>query len=179
MTIDVLGTGESISEYNQYKNYSIGVNNICKYHPVDALVLVDPPEVFVKKGTFNTIVHGSESTVFSSIPEQWGCLCFKHDEIQKINLHHTRGEICFEDGKVPQSHNSTFVAAALAFKLEADEINLYGVDFNTHRAFGKHDVLRHKKALDHFRALYEHCAKNGVSMRVTKTSALSAFIPTL
>lgn len=179
MIIDVLGTGESLSEYNQYLNDSIGVNNICAYHPVNILVLIDPPVVFRDKGTLDSIIEGSESVVFSSIPDQWGCLGFKHDQIQPLKLYPVRGRINFKDDYIPQSSNSTFVAAAFAFKLGADEIHLYGVDFNTHKAFGKHDVLRHKTALRDFKALYDYVTKKGVIMKTTKTSALSAFIPTI
>lgn len=175
MIIDVLGTGESLSEYPPYTgNRKIGVNNITTFRQVDYLVLVDKPEVFRRKGTFHSVLEHKGVTA-TNLPNEWSQYFPWITPLQFANI---RGHIDFSDGKVPWSNNSTFVAAAFAFKyFSPKEIHLYGVDFNTHHAFGPHDPLRHERALTDFSKLNNHMLKHGSTMKTTKTSALSAFLP--
>jgi hypothetical protein len=178
MTIDILGTGESLLEYPAYTgNKKIGVNNITAYRDVDYLVIVDKPEVFREKGTFDDVIAHNPKPVYTNLHEEWSGI---FNYINRISLANIKGNIDFSDGKIPWSSNSTFVAACIAFiGYFPSEIHLYGVDLNTHPAFGKSDPLRHGKALEHFRKLNDYFRKSGTIMKTTQTSALSAFLPVM
>ena len=165
MKVDVLGLGESLRTYVRSNNYKIGVNDIFKRHTVDALVCVDRINAFTPE-RFATI-KATPYSIFYTHLEEWK----NHlRDVQLIKLSGPRGSIKgIESNDVPYSNNSTFVAVVLAYKHGATEINIFGVDFNTHPNFKdrKGDV-----ALKDFKKLFDYLRSKKIKINVSTGSRL-------
>jgi hypothetical protein len=169
MKVDVLGLGDSLKEYKYEGNLSIGVNDIYKYHSVDALVLVDKPGRFEKE-RLKTIKE-SKPAIFYSHLKEWSNLV---DNFKLIDLIGPRGSLKgIESDKYCYSNNSTFVAVVLAYKLGATEINVFGADFKTHPNF-KDRLL--EVALDDFKQLFLYLKSKGIVLNVSEGSKLKELI---
>ena len=128
MTIEVLGLGESLSEYQPNGNITIGVNDIHSRIKTNYVVCVDTFEPFTKE-RLNTILNTKCCGFYTHLP------CWKSVEnYTEIKLHRL-AEIDSELFRY--SNNSPFVACVLAYKLGATRIVLWGVDMNTHHALSK------------------------------------------
>lgn len=167
MIVDVLGLGESLKQFKPTCGHvTVGVNDIFKYHPVDYLVVVDPPRRFTKE-RMQTIVC-SNPQKFYTMNDEWRSLVTK---FQKLNLGGPKGCIKNIEGKtIPYSNNSTFIAVVIAYKLGAKEINVYGVDFNTHPNFRSTGL---ETALRHFKQLFSYLKSKGVKINISKGSRLN------
>jgi len=170
MTINVLGLGRTVSQYQPNETeISIGVNDINKFFETDYFVCVDKPQRFSAERLGRIINH--DSKMFTHLKE-WE----KYRGINLIELANGRGNLKQLDSDLfAFSHNSTFVAVVLAYKLGADKIKLYGVDFNNHPAIK--DLLL-ESSLKDFKSLNTELLKRGVELQTTKESRLSEFLPT-
>lgn len=170
MTIDILGLGESLSEYKGKINVSIGVNDIYKHSPADYLVCVDPPKSFSKE-RLRTILNSQPKKFFTQL-DCWQPLV---RNMELIKFAHGNGRIVdLDTDRICYSNNSAYVACVLAYKMGAKVINLYGVDFNSHPNF-KNESL--EKTLNNYLSLYDNLLVRGVKMHCTKQSRLNEFIP--
>ena len=128
MTIEVLGLGESLSEYQPNGNITIGVNDIHSRIKTNYVVCVDTFEPFTQE-RLNTILNTKCCGFYTHLP------CWKSVEnYTEIKLH----RLAEMDSELFRySNNSPFVACVLAYKLGATRIVLWGVDMNTHHALSK------------------------------------------
>lgn len=169
----VLGTGESIKDYTPEKDIpSIGVNDINKYVPCDYIVCLDPIRLFSE----DRITHIKNATpkIFFSFLDEWK----EHvKNFQLIKLQSPRGDLKKLDGDgICYSTNSAFAACVLAYKLGGKEIIMYGVDFNSHKAFNGEE--KKEKIKKDFTNLQCEFKKRGVKLFVgNNKSYLSTFLP--
>lgn len=177
MTIEVLGLGESLSNYKPKGNITIGVNDIFKYHAVDHLVLLDPPFKFNPE-RLKTICE-STPKIFHSHKPEWATIT--KSIFRRITLTlGGRGKLKQLDGPdFCYSNNSPYVACVLAYKLGAKKIILHGADFNTHKSFNdplKKEMLQN--AIKDFKNLFDEFSKRKVYLSVgSEASSLSQVIP--
>lgn len=172
MIVDVLGLGESLVEYRPSGNITVGVNDIFRFHPVDYLVLVDPPERFMSE-------PNRYRAILEAAPKQF--LCNRHwpvPNFKLITLASPRGSLQgLDSDKYCYSSNSPYVACIHAYKLGAKVIRLYGADFKTHTGLSNPSAL--KDVLKHFKALGDVLSARGVRLMVTKASVLSEILPVI
>lgn len=162
MIVNVLGLGESLSEYTPGDNISFGVNDINRFRKVDYLVCVDKREAFTEDRR-RYIENNTAKILFTQLDE-WSNL----KNFQKITLQNRYPDYeCNLDlPDYPKSVYSPFIAISLAYKLfQPNEIHLFGVDINTHKHLSdpitSQRIVRHtrnlKTALDlHFCKLIVH-----------------------
>lgn len=169
----VLGTGESISQYVPIKDIpSIGVNDTPRYAHCDYLLCLDPIRLFGP----DRLVHMKSATCrnfFSQLPEWNG----EVKNFQLITLQKPRGDLSQLDGpNVCYSMNSPFAACVLAYRMGANEIIMYGVDFNTHKTFS--NVEKKLKVKVDFVNLHGQLKKRNVKLFVgSESSYLAEFLP--
>jgi hypothetical protein len=170
MKIDVLALGESIADFSDSGNLTIGVNDIAKHHQCDFIVTADSPSRFTSQ-RLQTIVHSKCIAVVSHYPE-WRSLVqnFRH-----INLLKGRGNIDLHSSKFSYSNNSAFIACVLAFKLGAKVITMYGVDLVTHPNLGRKALL--DTARKDFKNLRAAMKLHDVILQVSQTSQLRDILP--
>ena len=90
-----------------------------------------------------------------------------------IKLNSGRGNIKeIESENYCYSNNSPYVAVVLAYKLGATTINIYGVDFNTHKNFKDNMLLA---AIKDFKVLFDYLKSKGIKINVTKSSKLNFY----
>lgn len=131
MKIKVLGLGESIANYTPDNCTTIGVNDIYKLHKTDYLVCIDSPRRF-SENRKETIIQSTPKKFFTHI-EEWHPLVMNY---QKIKLQSPRGYFFGIDRKeICYGLSSPIVACVIAYKMGAKEIELFGVDFNSHPNF--------------------------------------------
>jgi hypothetical protein len=165
MTIEILGLGESLSEYQPNENLTIGVNDIHSRIKTDYVVCVDNFEAFTKE-RLNTILK-SQCKGFYSQLECWRNI----PNFKRIELHRLAK---LTDEKFRYSNNSTFVACVLAYKLGAKKIILWGVDFRTHQNFKGNSYT---KAIEDFKQLKKDLHKLDCKLIVgSEYSALHGLI---
>ena len=169
--INVLATGPSLNRYRESSDTTIGVNKIVLTHKVDHLVCIDVaagfPEFVLKKFRI-----GNYQKFYTHLYDEWKGIIPR--EIVKIDLLN-RSSVDLDTDKYSYSISSPFVAVILAYKLGANIIDLYGADYNDHPSFKSPDTLKRIKT--DFKLLQRELLKKGVSIRVTKESCLSEFLP--
>lgn len=172
MKVAVLGLGETLSEYRpELFSFAIGVNDIWKYIQTPFIVCIDPPINF-KEDRRKTIINSQPEYFFTHLDEWRGL----QKNFKPIQCNSERGKVDLKDVRVPISNNSVFVACAIAFRLGADEIVIYGADFNTHHYLAK-DV-NFKTASEHFATLRNELNKYNVKLFIgAKASRLSRVLP--
>ena len=134
MIVNVIGLGDTATEFKPDGNITIGVNDVrgCDYQ-----VCVDSHTAFDNK-RFSTIIHLKVKSFFTQKSEWGSYLNFnghkkpkdivKHINLKAVHAHNNRW-----NEFIPSSNNSPFVACGVAYRyFNATEIYLYGVDFNDH-----------------------------------------------
>ena len=170
--IEVLGLGPSISEYRPSGNFTIGVNDIFRFHPADGLLLMDPPDSFSKdRLDIITDPRHKPGTTYSQLID-WN---FMRNFI-KIGVVDPA-----DGGKVdtlddldclPRHVDSTFTAVCIAYHLGASDIVMYGVDFTNHLKYYRNQIIQS------YSRLHGALIQRGVLLWVgTDNSLLSEFIP--
>jgi len=173
MEIDIIACGESALNFKHTGNMTVGVNDCYKIFPVKHLVVIDLPSAFLKARL--KIIKDSVPLQFYSHLTVWDSLV---KNFNQITFAHGCGNFNeFYSKAYTFSNNSAFVACVLAHKLGANQINLYGADFNTHPNFLRETSF--KKTLKDFDNLNKILAENNCKLRVTKESKLSNFIDTI
>lgn len=171
MKINILGLGESIKTYSPDNNTTIGVNDVFKFFPVDHLVVIDPMKRFTMD-RLHTIINSKPKQFYSNYPQWKECV----NNFNQLNLscgydfsQLDNPDVCLH------SNNSVFVACVLAYKLKANDIVIYGADFNTHPNFHPQTI---KTALLHFETLRKELKKRNVNLFVSsRISKLSTVLP--
>ena len=146
MIIDILGLGESISQYTPSNNISFGVNDINRFHEVDYLVCLDKPDKFPKDR--RKYIENNTAKYFYTHFSEWGHVY----NFRKIELQQFYPNSCcdLDQDAIPKSCYSPFVAICLAYKMfKPNEIHLYGVDMNNHVNLNsqKDKIIRHTRNL--------------------------------
>jgi len=130
MRIAILGLGPSIAEYEKDTfDYSIGVNDIWRYHQTDAVVCLDYPKVF--KPDRLAVINDCKPKAFYSSMVIWDT----RPDFVKINLHPGYPDYsCNIDSPILyKSYCSPFVGVQVAYKYHhATEIHIFGVDLTNH-----------------------------------------------
>ncbi len=144
MTIDILGTGPSISLHDG-DNVTIGVNDIFKIKPVDIVICLDRKNVF---GSRLKTITDCRPKLFVTHLHEWS----DHPGHKLIKLQqHYPGNIADIDSiEFPKSIFSPFVATAFGWKLfRPDVIRVFGCDMTNHKHLTKEKdrVIKHWSAL--------------------------------
>lgn len=152
-TVNILGLGESISDFKPDGNITIGCNDIWKHQPTHAVVCIDRKKAFTPERL--ATIENSKPFQFFSHLDEWS----NHPSFRKINLHPARGRFEWLNDFIPYSNNSPSVACSIAFKyFGATEIRLFGVDFKTHPNFHDEKII---STIKDFRLLNELLKKSG------------------
>jgi hypothetical protein len=165
--IAVLGLGASIVEYHDGFDYTIGVNDIWRITPVDAIVCLDRRERFTPERL--AVIDDSMPGKFYSQLTEWSHRRdFIHIELQ----HDYPNYICQIDiPALPKSMCSPFVACAIAYKYhDASEIHLFGVDLINHPTLTGGTLTRIKI---HFKNLRDALLKKNIPLIVHGNGILS------
>ncbi len=168
--VHVLGLGPSIKDFKPDGNQTVGVNDIYKYFPADIVVCVDRPNRFSNE-RLKTIIEGEQKTFLSHIG-QWEPIV-NNFELMKLQ---PRGPLTtLEQGPIPSSTNSAYVASCIAYRIGGKKIILHGVDFTTHPTLGRSGPM--KTTLNHFKELSYQMFRRGVELCVNNPdSALANYI---
>lgn len=166
MKIAILGLGPSLKLFRG-KYVSIGVNDIWSYYKSDYVVCVD------EKKRFNPdrlkVIEGSRPIKFFSQLADWN----KQPGFELIKLQHDYPKyqcyLDFED--LPKSLCSPFVATAIAYKLGATEIHIYGVDLINHPLLKSSQV---EKIKQHFENLQVALLQKGKRFIIYGDGALKS-----
>lgn len=166
--VAVLGTGPSIQLFEPIGyEYVIGVNDIYKYYPADAIVCLDYPKVF----SFDRlkIIERSTPEIFYSQIVAWDT----RPDFVKINLQmgYPEKHCDLNTGAYAKSYCSPFVGVQIAWKLHgATEIHLFGVDLVSHPNLNKSmcDIIKR-----HFDNLFRALKDKNVSVVVHGSGILS------
>ena len=169
--INILATGPSLGRYKPSEEITIGVNKIVMTHEVDHLVIVDVLASFPAP-VISKIRTRPFKEFYTHLPNEWKGTVKKLNHIFLYNL---RGGVDLDSDKYCYSISSPFVAVHLAYKLGATLIDIYGADYNDHPSFTDKDILKQIKT--HFALMQRSLIQKGCSMRVTKESMLSEFLP--
>lgn len=177
MIIEVLSLGESLSNYRPNGRFTIGVNDIFRFHRVDHLVVADKPDRFYgerfntehDKLRYDAIINSTPKKFITPIVE-W-CTLVKNFHLVATNP--VRGEVNkLDESKYCNSNTSTFLACVHAYKLGASRIILHGADFNTH--FVLSNPINQRRILKDFKALRDKMHSKGVSLMVSSEHSLLA-----
>jgi len=146
--IACLGLGPSLSLFNPADfEMSVGVNDIWKYHPSEAVVCLDKRQSFT---------HERMKVIDECKPKAFYSHMVIYDtrpDFVKINLApgYPYGSCNIDTPYLQKSFCSPFVAVQVAWKYyHADEIHLFGVDLVDHPHLNK-DICA--KIKDHFQNL--------------------------
>lgn len=128
--IAILGLGCSLSEYDPKEfDFSIGVNDVWRYHKVNALVCLNNAKEFTPDRL--KVINESTPDVFYSQLVAWDV----RKDFKKINLlTYYPDQICNIDlPAFNKSYTSVFVAAQIGFKFyNATELHIFGCDLTNH-----------------------------------------------
>jgi len=126
--INVLGLGESLSFYIPDDSPTIGVNDIWSKVQTDYIVCLDKRDKFSDE-RLKTIDESKPLKFFSQL-EDWNN---RPDyEIITLQPDYPKYKCQINLSSLPKSLCSPFVACALAYKMGAKEIHVYGVDLINH-----------------------------------------------
>jgi len=165
MKIIVLGLGESIVNYSPSNIETIGVNDIYKHYSTDHVVCIDPPNRF-DNIRIRTISESRPKTFFSQL-DIWKPLVHN---FKKIDFAIGRGKFDeLDSDRVCYGCSSPLVATVIAYKMGAKEIELFGVDFNTHPNFVGRTLER---SVNEFILLKKELNKRGVVLKTQPQSIL-------
>lgn len=170
MTVDILALGETLSEFKQSENITIGVNDIHSKIKTDFVVCVDSPKAF--KGERLESLKATNCKGFYSQVEDWKNL----PNFNLIEFNLGRGLVDgLDNDKFCYSISSPYVAVILAYKMKARNIVLYGADYQTHPNFIDDRIQR---VLKDFKTLRIALNKRGVGLFVcSEFSELSRVMP--
>lgn len=174
--VSIIGLGESV-KYFDGKGPTIGVNDCFKFHPVDTLLLIDPPRRFTPER--RRIIETSKPKLAVFYDLGWAQTFTNHKFKPDYNIK----QLFFSDGRtmrfskymgklyndrVLHSLTSPFVAISLAYVLGYKEIVLWGVDLNTHKSYhpGTEGLNIERDA---FKTLIGQLNEVGVLVRFGKT----------
>lgn len=177
MKAAILGLGESLNHFDG-EGVTFGVNEIFKHHPVDYLVLMNPPNRHTLE-EIEIIKNSKPKHVVTYYPFSWLQYWMPQSNVDKIRPSLKHKEVFFQDGRririspwndkfvldrIYYSITSPFVAISLAAYLGFDEIILWGVDLRTHASYpvGSNG---HSMETERYKALSDALKLQGISVR--------------
>jgi hypothetical protein len=172
--IVVCGCGDSLNYFkNVNKNITFGVNDVGRKFDPTYLVVVNPESGF-KDDRYYYVENSKAKTVFSHYD-----LNFPHTCNVKFHLGKPGGTCC-DDGKVPYSSNSPYIAMVLAGYMGARKIGIVGVDLTDNHFFAKtgvHPLLKNLHRMnEHFGKLGEYLLSRGIEVvNLSEQSLLTPF----
>lgn len=181
--VDILGLGESIEEYIPQKSHTtIGVNEAGHYHQCDYVVLLNSKAEFEgarwakieqpKTLPLTPIILTHKKAIHQQLSGTPYGLNVINITPLLTKMHKVKANASFKDGCIYHSQTSPFVAVMYAVQiLQATEINLYGVDFNTHRAI-RTNTGRQANEFKCWRWLFKECIKHDINVTVSGRSRL-------
>lgn len=157
--INVLGLGDSLKLFIPDGNITIGVNDIWSRVRADYIVCLDTRDRFVPDRL--KVIDESKPIEFFSQLDDWK----DRSDFKKIELQpdFPNYKCQINTAKLPKSLCSPFVATAIAYKLGANEIHLYGVDLINHPHLGPDSCEQIKL---HFKNLKIALAQNNCKLIV-------------
>lgn len=177
-TIHVLGLGESLEFFKHDGNVTIGVNDINRLVKTDYLLMVDPIKSLVPE--YKEVVKNSDSQFWCQLDEYDGFV----KNFNKMELARGRGSCDdFDSDRFVYSITSPFCAVHLAYKLGANDIVMWGVDFNTARCNEEKDLepmckFKQERALKDFTNLRNALNNRNVNFYVGhEMSLFSSILP--
>jgi hypothetical protein len=154
-TVDVLGLGESLEDYDYANNTRVGVNDISSRLVVDYIVCVNGKNSFDADRL--SIIEKSRCLGFYSHLDEWAT----HPNFSKIELQQNF-TADLDQKALPKSIFSPYIATALAYKLFApDVIRVFGVDIINHKLND-----RAKQIKQHWCALVAELNRRNVEVKV-------------
>lgn len=172
--VNVLCTGESLKRYIPTEDLTVGVHKIVLYHRVNHLLFTDRTAGF-PSFVIDEIKKGNYDFFHTCIPNQWGGIAAK--EVQLHQLAAGRGKPLIDSSDLAYGITSSYTAVVLAYKLGATIIDLYGADFNNHPTFNPKNIETIDRIKRDFKNLNRELINRKVTLRVTKESMLSEFLP--
>ena len=161
---NILALGPSVRQFKLNGAYTIGVNDIDKYHQVDCLVIVDHHMNF-SLDRIDTIRATEANTVISQ-NDEWSYL----PGFIQIELAPERSNLAYiESDQYVYSVVSAYVAVIHAYKLGAKEINMYGVDMGDDYKMG---LPTKQQCVKDFYKLREYFDRVGVRLTVNSHMSL-------
>lgn len=169
MKAAVLGCGESTSNWSKSDyGISIGVNDCFKFGTSpDYLLLLDSPNRFTDDRI--TVIKNTESK-FILNSHIWDPY-LKKKKKEYIQTQSWRGK--YKEGSIYSSKSSPFVAMSILIKHGYKDIDLYGVDFNSHHHFK--DEIAELEIINYVGLI----KMADVNVRVTKSSKLSKYLKSI
>lgn len=168
MKFAVLGLGPSLNLFKPSQDvFTIGVNDIWRLYKSNIVLCMDTPNSFTPE-RIKAIHNCKPDCFYSQLPDY--ASCYNYERIDLINA---RGSLVGFPKKLPISNNSTYTATALAAKLGATSIELYGVDFIDHPHLSNGANL--KTLVLHFEELFKFLTSKGVEVNVNGKGPLTAY----
>lgn len=169
--IGVLGLGPSLSLFNPLEfEMSVGVNDIWKYHPSEAVVCLDKRQSFTHE-RLKVIDECNPKAFYSHM-----VIYDTRSDFVKINLApgYPDGSCNIDTPYLQKSFCSPFVAVQVAWKYYyADEVHLFGVDMTNHPHLDK-DIC--DKIKIHFQNLKNALRVKNCALVVHGTGILSELL---
>jgi len=158
--VAILGLGPSIKLFDG-TDFSIGVNDVWRYHKSEIVVCVDHPNTFKKWPDRLRTINDCRPDIFYSQIAQWD---YRKD-FRKLTLlpGYPDKSLRLEAG-IWKSFCSPFIAVQVAYHFHrADHIHVYGVDLLDHPHLDR-EICR--KIHHHFRNLFFALQEKNIKITV-------------
>lgn len=172
----VLGNGTSVTSYvKQEGDFTIGVNDICKFMTPNILLIVDTRKQFKSEERAREIED--TDCIHFVRDEEWN---FKKGKSYMFKLG-CKGQFVNFDNKevIDTGYDSPYMACILAAKLRFKEIAIIGVDYTDNHFYaqdGPHNLMRHFDLVDsYYKKLYDFLSSKGIKfVNLSKDSKLTS-----
>ena len=179
-TIDILGCGKSINEYDLADwTVRIGVNDVRRHVPtLDYLIVINNKSQFTpERQQFIHRHSGNPTVVCVTIPSLVNELRNTFPIIKSFKSEPQKGSRTI-DQYFAHSSTSPFFAAVFAIKNipNKSRLRFFGVDLVNHHAYGKHNGKRHTDELARWKWLFTQAKAKGYTIEIPKYSVLNNLI---
>jgi glycosyltransferase involved in cell wall biosynthesis len=175
-TIIVCGCGRSLTTLKETDEYiTIGVNDVGRLFPPDYLVVLNALRTFTTERR-QWIEATRPQQVFSQLNIQ-----IPETPLARFKLGRRGGTDISQQGVLPYSNNSPYVAVCLARLMGAKRIGMIGVDFSEDHFFGKtgkHNLRNTLPLIErHFKSLTRACHEDGTEIYNLNPASLLKAVP--
>ena len=172
----VLGNGSSVTSYEHLDtDFTIGVNDICKFFTPNILLLVDTRAQFKSEERAKEIE--ATKCIHFVRDDNWN---FENGKCYSFQLGY-KGSFANFDKKdiIDTGWDSPYMACILAAKLGFRNIAIIGVDYTDNHFYaqdGPHNLMKNFTTVnDYYKKLYEFLDKKGIKLvNLSKDSKLTA-----
>lgn len=145
----ILATGPSAKYFKPNGSLIIGVNAAPSIHPVDVLLLQDPPHYFDEKKLKAIVSHKGKVVINSAYASLWRHYLSEGAEVHPLimDIWHSCG--LNKSHVYPAGIDTGFTATAYALKIGCKEVITWGMDYRTHPEHSKRieRITKHWKEL--------------------------------